>query len=356
MSQYLSSCFSELTAYVAGEQPKDKNLIKLNTNESPYPPSPLAIKAVNGEILANLRLYNDNSATALTQAIANNYNVLPENVITSNGSDEVLAFAFLAYGKDKPIAFANITYGFYSVFAQLYSITSRIIPLTDSFEININDYLQSGENVIIANPNAPTGIALPLASIRKICEAHPNDVVMIDEAYIDFGGESAVSLINEFKNLIVIKTFSKSRSLAGARVGYALACKELIDDLQRIRNSFNPYNVNAISQAMATAAMEDKAYFNDCTRRIISCRSSFTQQLINLGFTVLPSQTNFVFAKAEKLSGKELYHSLRKQKILVRWFDKPQINEYLRISIGNPEEISYVIKVLHDITQNGGHT
>lgn len=354
MSKYLSHCFSGLTAYVAGEQPKDTKLIKLNTNESPFPPAPLAIKAANESLLLNLRLYNDNCAAALTNAIADNYKVLPQNVITSNGSDEILAFAFLAYGKEKPIAFADITYGFYSVFSQLYNITTRVVPLKNNFSIDVNDYLQNGENVVIANPNAPTGMAMPLEDIKQICKAHIDDVVVIDEAYIDFGGESAVGLINSFDNLIVIKTFSKSRSLAGARIGYAIACEQLIDDLQRIRNSFNPYNVNAVSQAMGAAAMADKAYFISCTKKIINCRNSFAKGLSEIGFTVLPSCTNFVFAKSDRLSGKEIYGGLRSRNILVRWFDKPKIKDYVRISIGTSEEMDIVLQALKEITQNGG--
>lgn len=353
MSKFLSPCFNGLTAYVAGEQPKDTKLIKLNTNESPFPPSPLAIKAASEGLLCNLRLYNDNCAAALTNAIAENYKVLPQNVITSNGSDEILAFAFLAYGKEKPVAFADITYGFYSVFAQLYGINTRVVPLKDNFSIDVNDYLQKGENVVIANPNAPTGMVLPLESIKRLCSAHTDDVVIIDEAYIDFGGESAVGLINQYDNLIVIKTFSKSRSLAGARIGYAIACTQLIDDLQRIRNSFNPYNVNSVSQAMGAAAMADKKYFLKCTNEIVSCRDSFAQGLKEIGFTVLPSSTNFVFAKSDRLSGNEVYGGLRSRNILVRWFNKPRISDYVRISIGTRQEMDIVLNAIKEI-QNGG--
>ena len=351
MSQFLSEALSKLCAYVPGEQPQNKQYIKLNTNESPFAPSPSAMAHISAEALENLRRYNDPCSTGLTQAIAQFYDVQDENVITTNGSDEILAFIFLAYGSGKTTAFADITYGFYSVFAQLYALQTRIVPLRENFELCVDDYNMPGENVILANPNAPTGKTVSLQDIERLCKFHPHDVVVVDEAYVDFGAESAVPLTKSYQNLIVVQTFSKSRNLAGARIGFAIAHSALIADLQRIRNSFNPYNVNALSQILGTCAMQDKAYFLSCIEQIIKTRENFTAVLKTLHFDVLDSKANFVFAKHAAFSGAQLYEKLKQHGILVRFFDKPRISSYVRITIGTHEDMNVVVQALQDITK-----
>lgn len=351
MSQFLSDKFNELCAYVPGEQPQDKSYIKLNTNESPFAPSSKALAQINNNTMESLRLYNDPTSKVLTNAIADYYNVSPRNVVTTNGSDEILAFSFLAYGTGKKTAFADITYGFYSVFSKLYSLETRVVPLTDEFEIDINDYMNLNENVVIANPNAPTGKTISLDEIEKLCIFHKNDIVLIDEAYVDFGGESAVPLIKKHKNLIVVQTFSKSRNLAGARIGFAVADEQIIEDLQRIRNSFNPYNVNKLSQVLGAYSIKDKEYFLQCTNQIIKTRNEFSQNLKNLNFDVLPSKANFVFAKHQKLSGEQIYLKLKENGILVRHFNKPRINDFVRITMGTSDEMDVVINKLQKILE-----
>jgi len=327
MSRFLSPGRQSLTAYAPGEQPRVK-LIKLNTNESPYPPSPEAVRALSPEALERCRLYSDIPARDLCEATAEFYGVSPENVLYGNGSDEILAFAFQAFG-EAGVSFPDVTYGFYPVWAQLYALPFTIDP----------DEYRGGGLIVIANPNAPTGIALPLTAIEGLIAANPDQVVLIDEAYVDFGGESAIPLIPKYENLIVVQTFSKSRSLAGARLGFAVAQPHLIADLNRIRCSFNPYNVGTPAQRMGAAAMRDRAYFEKTRRAVMDTREWARSALLALGFDVPPSAANFLFARPPRISGEALQKALRARGILVRRFELPRIRDHLRISVGTPEDM-----------------
>ncbi len=351
MSRFFSSAFAALTPYTPGEQPQNRQYIKLNTNESPYPPAPSVQQILRDEQGADLRLYSDPAAGELCRAIADFYGVGTENVYVGNGSDEVLAFAFLAYGKGKRMAFPDITYAFYNVFAALYNEETRIVPLDEGFAIRPEDYLTPGENVVLANPNALTGKYLPLSDIERVLQAHPDDMVIIDEAYVDFGGESAAALIPKYPNLLVVQTFSKSRQLAGARVGLALGQAEVIADLNTIKFSFNPYNVNRLSIKLAAAAMRDKAYFDECRAKIIADRAFTSEALAELGFEVLPSLANFVFARHKDLPGQQLYQQLKERGILVRWFDEERIRDFVRITIGSHEEMAQLIETITELLQ-----
>lgn len=350
MSRFLSERLLSLEEYVPGEQPQDKKYIKLNTNESPFPPSPKACELLNKEAAENLRLYSDPSCKKLAEAICKVYDIEEENVIFSNGSDEVLSFAFTAFcDKNTPAVFPDISYGFYEVFANLNCIDYRKIPLCDDFSINPEDYKNAVGTIFIANPNAPTGLILTEEQIRYILETNKNNVVVIDEAYIDFGGKSVYNLIKEYDNLLVVQTYSKSRSLAGARLGFGIGCKELIADLQKIRNSNNPYNVNRLTQELGGASMLDTEYFEKCTGEIIKNRAYLTDELIKRDFTVLPSCANFVFAKHKEIDGEEMYLKLKEKGVLVRHFNKERISEYNRITIGNKEEVTALIDCIDKI-------
>ncbi len=344
MSRFLSPQLAALTPYTPGEQLQGGKFIKLNTNESPYAPAPEVARILAAEDAAGLRLYSDPAADDLTQAIAGYYNLQPQNVFVGNGSDEVLAFAFMAFGRGRRMAFPDITYAFYSVFAGLFGIPARVVPLTDTFAVCPEDYLLPGEQVVLANPNAITGINMPLAKIEQILQAHPDDVVIVDEAYVDFGGSSAVALIDKYPNLLVVQTFSKSRQLAGARVGMALGSPELIADLNTVKFSFNPYNVNRLSQKLAAAAMRNKPYFAECCQKIISDREFTAKGLQKLGFTVLPGMANFLLVAADKISGEEYYKKLKQRGILVRWFNEPRIKNYVRITIGSHTEMTALLE------------
>lgn len=353
MSRYMSKRFDSLCEYVPGEQPLDKKYIKLNTNESPYPPSYSVIEAVSEE--ADLtRLYPDPTCSALRNDFAKLYGVDAKNVIFGNGSDEILNFCFMAYCDDKKgMAFPNISYGFYSVFAELYSIDYSEVPLNDDFTIDVESYCNLDKNIVIANPNAPTGIALDLCDIEKILQTNKDNVVIIDEAYVDFGGESAVGLIGKYDNLIVVGTFSKSRSLAGARLGFAFANESLIKDIDKLRFSTNPYNINRLTLSAGVAAVKDNDYYVENAKEIIKTREYITNELKNIGFEVLNSKANFVFAKCLKnIGGEKLYLMLKDRGILVRHFNKPVISDYLRITIGLPEEMEALIKEIKDIVDN----
>lgn len=354
MSRFLSAAFAGLEPYVPGEQPQNQQYIKLNTNESPYPPAPEVVRLLNSADAAILRLYSDPESRELCREIAGVYGKETANVFVGNGSDEVLAFAFQAYGKGKPMAFPDITYGFYKVFAALYDIKTRIVPLDEDFAIRTEEYLQPGENVVIANPNALTGKNLPLADIEKILQAHPDDVVIVDEAYVDFGGESAAALLDRYDNLLVVQTFSKSRQLAGARVGLALAQPGLIADLNTIKFSFNPYNVNRLSCELAAAAMRDRAYFDECRGKIIADRAYTTEGLQKMGFEVLPSLANFVLAGHPRLAGGRYYQALKERGILVRWFDEERIRDFVRITIGTHDEMQQLLAATGEILQEEG--
>ena len=346
MSKFMSKRFDSLEEYVPGEQPQDKKYIKLNTNESPFPPSPEVIKAVNTDEVKDLRLYSDPEAKLLKKAIADYEGVEPENVFVSNGSDETLNFFFMAFcDGEKEVAFPEISYGFYKVFAELYGLNYTAIPLNDDFTINHENYKNIGKNVVIANPNAPTGIMLSLDKIEEIILSNPDYVVVIDEAYADFGGESAKNLTKKYDNLLVVKTFSKSRSLAGARLGYGIADSKIISDLEKIKYSTNPYNVNRLTLKAGEASIKDTEYFEKTRNEIIENRDYITAELRKLGFTVLDSKANFVFAKHDKISGMDYYKYLRENGILVRHFTSEKICEYNRISIGSFEDMQKLAEV-----------
>ena len=340
MSRFFSERYARLVPYTPGEQPQDMQYIKLNTNESPFPPSPGVAAAVMGEC-GRLQLYSDPESRVLTEKFAALYGVSPEQVIMTNGSDEVLNFAFMAFAdEERPLAFPDITYGFYPVIAQLNRIPYTEIPLTEDFHINPADYIGCGKTVVIANPNAPTGIPLGLAAVEQITASNPDTVVIVDEAYVDFGGESCVPMIYRYDNLLVVQTMSKSRSLAGGRVGFALGSPELISALNRVKYSFNPYNVNRLSIVAGTAAVADEPYFQKCTDAIRSNRAWTVGELEQLGFTVLPSQANFIFAKSDRISGEDLYRKLKENGILVRWWsDNDRIRDYVRITIGSLDQM-----------------
>ena len=341
MSKFLSKEASRLAPYTPGEQPQDQQYVKLNTNESPFPPAPKVVKALSRAEVLKLNLYSDPTCARLVEAIAKRYELQPENVLTGNGSDEILAFAFRAFGGEgRPLAYADITYGFYKSQVALFGLEAKVIPLREDFTLNVDDYMDFPGTIVIANPNAPTGISVPRADIQRLLEADPNRVVIVDEAYVDFGGESCVPMIYRYDNLLVVQTMSKSRSLAGGRVGFALGSSELIAALNRVKYSFNPYNVNRLSIIAGAAAVEDEDYFQSCCASIRQNRAWTTDKLAGLGFTVLPSQANFIFAKSDKLSGENLYQGLKKHGVLVRWWaDSGRIQDYVRITIGSMEQM-----------------
>lgn len=351
MSRFLNDTIKGLKPYVPGEQPKEREYIKLNTNESPYPPSKLGIELCLDQAKV-AQLYPDPDCKELTNLVAEELGVKSNQVILTNGSDEVLNFAFMAYcDKNTPAVFADITYGFYKVFASLNGIESKIIPLKNDFSINVEDYINENGTIFIANPNAPTGILLLLSQIEKIIKSNPNRVVVIDEAYIDFGGESAVKLIDKYDNLLVTQTFSKSRSLAGARLGFGVANEKIINDLMRIKYSTNPYNVNRLTLALGKGAIIEKEYFVNNCKQIIKDREETKAQLESLGFFVTESSSNFLFAKHEKIGGKILYQKLKERGILVRHFDVDRISEYVRISIGNSWQMKKLIEEIKQILE-----
>ncbi|MBD9374750.1 histidinol-phosphate transaminase [Rhizobium sp. ARZ01] len=350
MSKYWSPVVSTLKPYVAGEQPRIANLIKLNTNENPYGPSPKAITAMQAAVADTLRLYPDPSALTLRETIAKTYDVAPDEVFVGNGSDEVLAHAFAALLKhDKPLLYPDITYSFYPTYCGLFGIEAVEVPLKDDFTIDIADYRRDCGAIILPNPNAPTGIGLPLSAIETIVAEHPDQPVVVDEAYIDFGGESAIPLTRKYENLLVIHTLSKSRSLAGLRVGYAIGQRPLIDALERVKDSFNSYPLDRVAQAGATAAIEDVAWFDETRKKVMESRERVTGALRQRGFEVLPSQANFVFARHPGHSGADIAKGLRERAVLVRHFAKPRISDFLRISIGTPEECDRLIAALEEM-------
>lgn len=348
MSKFISDRFSALEEYVPGEQPQDKKYIKLNTNESPYPPSQKVIDAIDSAQVADLRLYCDPDCNKLKSALANLYNVEKENVFLSNGSDDILNFAFMAYG-DKGAVFADITYGFYSVFAELHGVKAQIVPLKEDFTLDAEGFKCKNSLVVIANPNAPTGIALNLEVIEEIVKSNPENLVLIDEAYVDFGGESCSELTKKYNNLLCVQTFSKSRSLAGGRLGFAIANKEIIADLEKIKYSTNPYNINRLTQAAGLATVLDDGYYKENCQKIIETREFVTCELKKLGFTVLPSKANFIFAKSDKISGEKLYSELKGEGVLIRHFTNKRICEFNRITIGSHEEMAVFIEKVKKI-------
>ena len=350
MSRFLAKKYRTLDAYVPGEQPRDKRYIKLNTNEFPYPPAPDVIAAVDANVVSDLRLYSDPTAKDLKESLAKYYGVGAENVFVSNGSDESLNFAFACFFEDG-VAFADLTYGFYSVFADLYGIDAKIIPLDKDFSILPEDYMALDRGAVIANPNAPTGKALALSDIERIVASNPDRVIVIDEAYVDFGGESAVPLTKEYDNLLVCMTYSKSRGMAGARLGFAIGNAELIADLELMKYSTNPYNLDSLALRMGAAALTDssKAYYEEKVGEVIKVREDTAERLKSLGAEVLPSKANFLFVKLPNVSGGEVYGKLRERGILVRHFSKARISDYLRISIGTAEDMSALVDAVAEI-------
>ena len=349
MRKFLSDKFSSLSPYVPGEQPKDMQYIKLNTNESPFAPSQAVLSAVAQEA-KKLQLYSDPDLSELLKALSEVYSVDTKNIIATNGSDEVLNFAFMAYtDKTHTAVFPNITYGFYSVFAKLHNSPYIEIPLKDDFSIDYRDYVGLNKTIFIANPNAPTGLTLSLDEIREILKSNPDNVVIIDEAYVDFGGESAVPLIKEFDNLLVTGTFSKSRSLAGARLGFGFASEKIIEDLNTIRFSTNPYNVNRMTLAAGVASLRDDGYNKKNAEKIIATRERVKSELEKMGFYCLDSKANFLFAKKDGVSGKELYLALKEKGVLVRHFDKEIIGDFLRITIGTDAQMDTFLSVLKEL-------
>lgn len=347
MSKFLTSRLERLNPYKPGEQIRGKKTIKLNTNESPYPPSPMVLDAVNGE-LGSLNLYPDITGGSLLQELAAWFGVERENVFAGNGSDEILAFLFQGFCQNGA-AFADLSYGFYPVYADLYNISAKVIPVKDDLSIDITDYFGLKETVLIANPNAPTGIALPASEVERLLKANRETLVVVDEAYVDFGAESCVPLLESYDNLLVVGTFSKSRSLAGARLGYAVSSKELITDLEMIKYSFNPYNINQMTMAAGTAALQDKSYFSTCCDKIINTRARCANRLSELGFTCTNSSANFIFARHSNRKAQDIYVALKERDILVRWFDKPRIDGYLRISVGSDTDMDTLVDALRDI-------
>ena len=351
MSRFFTSKHGSLTPYTPGEQPRDKKYIKLNTNESPFPPSPRAIEAAS-EAAGRLQLYPDPTYKALHEAIAAYHGLTPEEVLVTNGSDEILNFAFMAFcDKDHPAAFPNITYGFYSVFATLNHVPYTEIPLNSDFTVNTADYKGTADTVFLANPNAPTGLALTVSEIEEILNSNRDRVVIIDEAYIDFGGETVAPLVRKYDNLLVTRTFSKSRSMAGARLGYGIGCKALISDLNTIKYSTNPYNVNSMSAAAGLGVMADDAYTAKNCAAIIEAREYAKSALKALGFEMTDSLGNFLFVRHPKIKGQRIYKELRERGILVRHFNNILISEYNRITVGTMAEMQALTNALADIVK-----
>ena len=363
MSVYWNTKIKNISPYVPGEQPRDRKFIKLNTNENPYPPSPKVIEAIQKAADKGLRLYPDPECTEFRQAVAVRYGVQPENVFAGNGSDEILAFAFAAFFESVsaedalPIIFPDITYSFYPVYADFWNIPYSVIPLADDFSINISDYGISSGGIVLPNPNAPTGIALPLEKLLSLAAFFEKQkkVFILDEAYAAFGAESAVPHIGQYPNLLTVHTLSKSASLAGLRAGFAIGNAELIEGLRRVRDSFNSYTLDRLAIAGAAAAVSDAAYYNEINLRVMATRQKVTDGLVGLGFTVLPSSANFLFIKAPDTSGVDLFSALRRRGILVRHFNKVRIGDFLRVSIGTDEDMDVFLDSCKEII-NENHT
>lgn len=351
MSRFFSSKYAKLEPYVPGEQPKERKYIKLNTNENPYPPSPLAQRMAR-EAAGTLNLYSDPECKSITAVAAEKLSFKPEEIIFTNSSDEILNFAFMAFcDKDHPAVFADVTYGFYPVFANLNGVPYREIPLKEDYSIDVNDYLNAKGTIFIVNPNANTGKNLSVAEVEKIVAGNPDNVVVIDEAYVDFGGETVAPLVRKYKNLLVTRTFSKSRSLAGARLGFGIACPELIQDLQIVRYSTNPYNVNAMSMAAGMGALADEEYFKECCDKIKAARVYFTAEILKLGYTTWESKGNFVLMGWPGMDGRTLHAKLKAQGILARFLNEPRLQQVVRMSIGTMEDMEACVQVLKLIAE-----
>ena len=351
MSRFFSTDLKDLNPYIPGEQPVSGGFVKLNTNESPFPPSPEVIKALDESRVSELRLYSDPTAKTLTDAIARYYGVPSDSIVTSNGSDEILAFIIKAFCKDRGLAFADVTYGFYEVFSKLFGVEFVTVPLDRDFKIDVNDYKGLSQNIIIANPNAQTGVYIPVSDIKTLVSENKERLVIIDEAYVDFGGESVIPLTREYDNLVVVQTFSKSRSLAGARIGFMVADAALAADVKKIKYSFNPYNLNRLSILAGAAALADKEYFVKTTAEIIKNREFLTYSLKLMGFKVIDSKANFVLASHGAECGRDLYLALKKEGVLVRHFPGGRIDDFIRIMVGSAEELAVLIQKLGIILQ-----
>lgn len=351
MSKYWSEIVKNIEPYIPGEQPRDKRYIKLNTNENPYSPSPKVIEAIRQATNENLRLYPDPTCEELRETIAGYFELRSkEEVFIGNGSDELLAFSFLAFfNPGRPILFPDITYSFYKVYAKLFHVEYKLVPLDEEFNIPAEEFYTENNGVVIPNPNAPTGRFLPVDSFREIVSQNMNSVVIIDEAYIDFGGDSAAVLIKEYPNLLVMQTFSKSRSLAGLRVGFALGHKDLIEGISRIKNSINSYTLDRIALAGAIEAIKDDAYFQETRSKIIDTRERVVVRLIEAGFNVIPSKANFIFISHPKIYAGKLFQALKVRGVLVRYFDKPRIDNFLRVTIGTDEEMECFLDIIKDL-------
>jgi len=354
LSKFLSRRFESLVPYVPGEQPTDMQYIKLNTNEAPFPPSPKVFESLGGRETGRLNLYPDPEGKALRKKIAGLHGVRPENVFLANGSDELLAFAFMAFcDQERPVVFPDISYGFYPVYAELYGVPYTQIPLRQDFSINTSDYVGLNQNIVLANPNAPTGLVISLGEIERMLQTNPGHVVLIDEAYIDFGGETCIPLTEKYDNLLVVQTYSKSRFMAGVRLGFAIASEAIIEDLNKIKYSINSYNVNRLTLAAGEAAIDEDAYYKENCRTIVQNREETAKALKELGFVMTDSKANFLFAKLPGYNGGELYRRLKNKGILVRHFDKPRISDYLRITIGTTEQMEALISALKCILSEG---
>lgn len=352
MSRFLNKKYESLEPYTPGEQPKVLDLIKLNTNENPYGPGPEVMKVISEEEVGRLQLYSDPEAAELVEAIAANYGLDKNQVMAGNGSDEILAFSFMAFQPENGnIYFPEPSYGFYKVYGDVFKANRKPIPLTDNLRIDPEDYKNLDGTIIIANPNAPTGIALETGVIEEIIKSNSDNLVIIDEAYVDFGAKSCVPFIEKYDNILIIQTFSKSRSLAGSRVGFALGNKELIADLNRIKFSFNPYNLNRLSIRAATAAMRDDDYFQTTRKQIMETRAFTVAELEKLGFEILPSQANFIFVRNDSIAGKDYFEGLREKNILVRYFGKKPIEDYVRITIGKKEDMEALLSATKELLE-----
>lgn len=348
MSRFLNQKLRALEAYTPGEQPRDMQYIKLNTNESPYPPAPSVAAVMTLGQIKQLRLYSDPTAAKLKESLAELYSVGVENVFVSNGSDEVLNFAFMAFG-GQGVVYPEISYGFYKVFGDLYGLKQEQIPLKEDFSLDFQDYCCKHKMIVIANPNAPTGMSIGIDDIEMILQTNPDNLVLIDEAYVDFGGESCLPLIHQYDNLLVVRTFSKSRCLAGGRLGYAFGNPAIIADLETIKYSTNPYNINRLTLLLGEATVKADAYYQEKCAQIILTRVWTADRLRELGFTVLPSSTNFLFAKTDRMDGGALYEALKARGILVRHFTNPKIRQFNRITIGTQGQMETLIQTLKDI-------
>ena len=348
MSRFLNQQYQSLEAYTPGEQPRDMQYIKLNTNESPYPPAPSVVEAMTAEQVELLRLYSDPTAKNLKEKLAGLYGVSPENVFVSNGSDEVLNFAFMAFGGNGAV-FPDISYGFYEVYAELYGINTEKIPLEADFSVDYRKYCGKNKMVVIANPNAPTGMTIPVWQIEEIVKTNPDSLVLIDEAYVDFGGETCLPLTEVYDNLLVTRTFSKSRCLAGGRLGYAFATPAIIADLEKIKYSTNPYNINRLTLLLGEKTVDAEDYYQDKCAQIQKTRAWTVEQLEELDFTVLPSRANFIFVKSDKIDGGELYRKLKEKGILVRHFTNPRICQYNRVTIGTQAQMQTLVNTVKEV-------